>query len=133
MAAEPRRPHLRPWLWALLALALPALAARTAPAEVLSADKAGEAVAQRYGVQVLRVTPVEVDGAPAFAVVVMNPGGNFNEAFQVNTLVVDARTGALVSQFRHRAAGYDLPDAADRTPPGDDVGSAVRRLTNRER
>jgi hypothetical protein len=133
MAAEPRRPHLRPLLCMLLAIAAPLLAARAAPAETLSTDKVGEAVAQRYGVQVLRVTPVEVNGAPAYAVVVMNPGGNFNEAFQVNTLVVDAATGALVSQFRHRAAGYDLPGAPDRTPPGDDVGSAVRRLTNRER
>jgi hypothetical protein len=133
MAFEPRRRHLRRLICVLLALAAPALAARAAPAETLSADKVKEAVAQRYGVQVLRVTPVEIDGVPAYAVVVMNPGGNFNEAFQVNTLMVDAQTGTLISQFRHRAAGYDLPDAADRSPPGDDIGSAVRRLINRER
>jgi hypothetical protein len=133
MAATPRRPDVRSLLCILLALAAPALAAPAAPAETLSAERAAETVAQRYGVQVLRVTPVEVDGAPAYAVVVMNPGGNFNEAFQVNTLVVDPETGDLVSQFRHRAAGYDLPGAVGRSPPGDDVGSAVRRLTNRER
>ena len=102
-------------------------------AEALSPEKAGEAVAQQYGVQVLRVRPVEVDGTSAYAVVVMNPAGNFNEAFRVTTLIVDPATGRLVPQFRHRAAGYDLPGADGRSPPGDDVGTAVRRLTNRER
>ncbi len=35
----------------------------------------------------------------------MNPPGNFNEALQVNTLMVDRQTGELVPQFRHAPSG----------------------------
>ena len=44
-------------------------------------------------------------GQAAFAVVIMNYGGDFNEAWQVNTIVVDAESGKLIRQFRHRASG----------------------------
>lgn len=99
------------------------------PVHALSPAAVALDLGQRYGVQVLRVTPIERDGKNLFAVVVMNPGGNFNEAFQVTTLIVDADTGDLVTQFRDEATGFDLPEAADRQPPADDGGAAIRRET----
>ena len=65
--------------------------------------------------------------------VVMNPGGNFNEAFKATILVVDPDTGELVPQFRQENSGYDLPAAPDRQPPVDDTGTAIRRETFRGR
>jgi hypothetical protein len=62
----------------------------------------------------------------------MNPGGNDNGAFEVSTLIVDAATGDLVPQFAHRPSGYDLPPAADRSPPPDDSGPIIRSMTSRE-
>jgi hypothetical protein len=58
-----------------------------------------------YQVKVLRIREALHDGRPVFIVTVMNAGGNFNEAFQVNTLMVDRRSGKLVSQFRPAMSG----------------------------
>src|SRR5439155_21051043 len=74
-----------------------------------SPEAVGGAIAQRFGVTVLRVLPIERDGKPLYSVVVMNPGGNFNEAFKATTLVVDPDTGELMPQFRQENSGYDLP------------------------
>jgi len=94
---------------------------------------AGKAVADRieaaYGVKVLRSRVVHIDGRAAYELTVMNPAGNYNEAFQVNRLLVDAATGKLISAFEHEPAGYRLSDP----PPGaegltgEDVGRAARR------
>jgi hypothetical protein len=54
---------------------------------------------------VLRVREALYDGRSVYIVTVMNPGGDFNEAFQVNTLMVDRRSGKLVSQFRPAMSG----------------------------
>ncbi len=59
----------------------------------LSADQVKRQVETRYGVEVLRIKPMTEQGRSAFAVTIMNPGGAFNEAFQVNTIVIDAETG----------------------------------------
>lgn len=107
------------------------LAAASA-AEPLTADKVSAEIAERYHVTVLRVTPKKVDDRAAFDVVVMNPGGDDNGAFQVSTLVVDAATGALLPQFAHRPAGYALPQPSDRSPPANDSGPAIRFMTERE-
>ncbi len=115
---------------AALLLASSWLTARAA--EPLTADKVSAAIADRYHVTVLRVTPTKIDDRDAFAVLVMNPGGDDNAAFQVSTLLVDAATGALLPQFAHRAAGYTLPPASDRSPPANDSGPAIRYLTGRE-
>src|SRR5438132_11701707 len=48
----------------------------------VSPEAVASAVAQRFGVTVLRVMPIERDGKPLYSVVVMNQGGNFNEAFK---------------------------------------------------
>jgi len=101
-------------------------------AEPLTADKVSAAVAERYNVTVLRATPTTIGDRPAYVVAVMNPGGDDNGAFKVTTLIVDAKTGALVPQFMHRAAGYDLPSPSDRSPPADASGPIIRSLTERE-
>jgi hypothetical protein len=103
------------------------------PALALSPEAVANAVAQRFGVTVLRVAPIERDGKLLYSVVVMNPGGNFNEAFKATILVVDPDSGELVPQFRQENSGYDLPAAADRQPPADDGGTAIRRETFRGR
>lgn len=103
-----------------------------AAADALTADQVKAEIADRYHVTVLRVTPASVDGRDAFAVLAMNPGGDDNAAFQVNTLLVDAATGALLPQFTRQPAGYILPPASDRSPPANDSGPAIRYLTGRE-
>jgi len=72
-----------------------------------------------YGVTVLRIREVVDNGNPAYAVTVMNPPGDFNEAFQVNTVAVDPETGALIPQFREGANGvrHAAPPIARRTSP----------------
>ena len=112
----------------LLVAALGAAAVRADPA----ADKVAAEVARNYGVTVLRVTPARVDGRDAYAVLVMNHGGDDNDAFRVVTLVVDAASGALVPQFEHRDSGYVLPPAPDRGLRNDDSGPVIRSLTARE-
>ena len=77
----------------------------------MTGEQVRDHVAKAFGVRVLDVRKGEVDGRAAFIVTVMNPGGNFNDAFQVNRLAVDAETGDLIPAFRHRASGYD--DSAD--------------------
>ncbi len=105
---------LRSWLAAVVVgggilFATPAGAA-------MSADEVAAVVAEAYGVTVLRVVPTEVEGRSVFRVTIMNPGGDFDEAFQVNTLLVDADTGKLVSAVRHRVSGYDASQAASFEP-----------------
>lgn len=103
-----------------------------AAAEPLTAEKVSADIAERYHVTVLRATPTKIGDRQAYALVVMNPGGNDNDAFTVTTLVADAETGALVPQFAHRRAGYDLPPPSDRSPPGNDSGPIIRSLSERE-
>ena len=98
----------------------------------LTPEDVSSAIAQRFNVKVLRVAPIAQDGHKAYSVAVMNAGGNFNEAFQVNTLVVDAATGELIPQFRNNRVGYDLPEPANRAIP-DNSGGAIRRMTFQER
>ena len=65
----------------------------------MSADQVNRQVANEFGVRVLNVRAMQDKGASSFAVVIMNEGGNFNEAWQVNTIVVDAASGKLICQF----------------------------------
>ncbi len=96
-------------LGATLAMPPPAVAA-------MSADQAGAKMAAAYGVKILRVRPGKADGRRVFLVTMMNPGGDFNGAFQVSTIVVDAETGKLVPGFRHRASGHDANQAPSFEP-----------------
>jgi hypothetical protein len=79
-------------------------------------DEAAQDIAERYGVEVLKVREGEVDGVPAWLVTVMFPGGNFNSAFQVQTLAVDKQSGDLIPAFRHGTSGYQLPDRFSGSP-----------------
>ncbi len=87
-------------LGAMLVMPLPAAAA-------MSADQVSAKITKAFGVKVLRARRGQADGRRVYVVTIMNPGGDFNTAFQVNTLIVDAETGKLVSGFRHRVSGYD--------------------------
>ena len=87
------------------------LALGATPAGALSADQVKRQVETRYGVKVLRIKPMTEQGRSAFAVTIMNPGGVFNEAFQVNTIVIDAETGRLIIQYRRGPGGIE-PAAA---------------------
>jgi hypothetical protein len=99
--------------WLFLVLFLFAVQTGAAPAGAeMSETEISKAVAEAYGVTVLRVVPSKDDGRRVYLVTVMNPGGDFNEAFQVNTIVVDAESGDKVSQFRHSESGHTLPGAS---------------------
>ncbi len=96
------------------------LALSTAPAgAALSADQVKRQVETRYGVKVLRIKPMTEQGWSAFAVTIMNPGGAFNEAFQVNTIVIDAETGQPIIQYRQGPGGLKpaAPPVSSRTSP----------------
>ncbi len=80
----------------------------------LSPDELKQQIEQTYPVQVLRIRAIKADGKAAYAVTVMIRGGDFNDAFQVNTFIVDADTGALIPVFRHLASGYVLSGGGNR-------------------
>jgi hypothetical protein len=118
----------RPIAAAVVALALASGLVSAAPAaERLSPDEISARIAETYGVEVLRLRDAKVDGRAAYAVTVMSPGGNSNAAFQVNTLLVDAATGALIPTFRHGASGYDHPGGATYQTGVEGTGPAMRQ------
>ncbi len=84
-----------------------------------SVDQVKQQVETRYGVKVLRIKPMTEQGRSAFAVTIMNPGGAFNEAFQVNTIVIDAETGRPIIQYRQGPGGLKpaAPPVSSRTSP----------------
>lgn len=84
-------------------------------------------LAQRYGVTVLQAQPAQSGGKPVYRLMVMRPGGDFDDAYAVRTLVVDAATGALVPQFRNETSGYLLSAPPDRTPRDNAVATTIRR------
>jgi hypothetical protein len=91
--------------FAALAFALGCSAWAAPAAAQVTSDKAAQDIARAYGVQVLQVRPGEVGGKAVWLVTAMTPGGNFNDAFQVNTLAVDRSSGALVPAFRQGPSG----------------------------
>ncbi len=80
----------------------------------LSVEELKQQIEQTYPVNVLGVRAITADGKAAYAVTVMTRGGDIDDAFQVNTIIVDADTGASISVFRHLDSGYVLPDGGDR-------------------
>lgn len=93
---------------------------------LMTPDAARGAVERNFGVEVLKIEEAEIEGRPAFLLRVMNPAGNFNEAFQVNTLAVDRTTGDLIPAFRNGPTGY-APEGTTGRSGSDDVGPALRR------
>lgn len=112
---------------ALVVLALPRLAAAQ---NALTPEAVAEQLTERFGVEVLKVEEAEEAGRQVYVATVMNPGGNSNAAFQVTRLMVDASTGELVSQFRHEAAGYQLPAGSE--PQESLDGRMTRRRSMQE-
>lgn len=93
------------------------LAIGSAPAmAAMSKDEIKAEVEKTYGVAVLRMREADSAGKPAFAVTVMNKGGNDNRAFQVNTLLIDPDTGHLVSSYRLLPDGQQFSDIIDADP-----------------
>ncbi len=82
----------------------------------VTARQASRQFAETYGVQVLKVRSGEIGGKRVYLLTVMNPKGDFNEAFQVNTVAVAADTGNLIAGFRHRVSGYDANQAPSFKP-----------------
>ena len=71
---------------------------------------------EAYPVRVLNIEEGEIGGVSAWVVTMMNEGGDFNSAFQVNTVAVNRQTGELIPSFRHGASGYDLPPGSAASP-----------------
>ena len=109
------------------AAVLVALALATPAVAKMPADEVKAAIEREYGVRVLRIVEVERAGGTVYAVTVMNPGGDFDEAFQVNTLAVDPDTGALILQDRP-GPGAGMPRNID-----EGYGAAMRRDSARGR
>lgn len=101
-------------------------AARAGP---VSEDEVRQQIERTYPVKVLRIRDIKADGRAAYAVTVMTRGGDFDDAFQVNTFAVDADTGKPIPAFRHRASGYDLPDGGDRETNRQPAGALRERFT----
>lgn len=123
-----QRTGLRPLSGAFVVAAALGLAGAPPAFALQSPEAVKQQIEKAYPVQVLEIFEIKSDSQPAYAVVVMNSGGNYNEAFQVNTLIVDAETGQLIRQFRHHASGYEVPESAVRRWPKNDTG-ALRRET----
>jgi hypothetical protein len=109
---------------ALLGSAL-LFASGAAQAQVSEAQ-ARQMIEEAYPVQVLKVTDGEVDGQAAWLLTVMNDGGNYNEAFQVNTLAVSKADGKLLSSFTHGASGYSVPPTISGSPASEINPSQMR-------
>ncbi len=92
------------WAWIAL-LAAPMLVSAGPASAAMTEAEVKAKVVEAYGVEVLRIRRAGLDGRDVFLVTVMNPGGDFDEAFQVNTIAFDAETGAPVPRFRHLASG----------------------------
>lgn len=74
-----------------------------------SPEEVKQKIEKEYAVEVLKVTPAELDGRKVYDVRVMRKDGG-DGAFGVATIAVDAETGQLVPAFRHKSSGYSLPD-----------------------
>lgn len=112
---------------AIAAVATPVWSSSTALAQALmTTEAARDAIEQEFGVEVLSVDYAEIDGRSAFLVRVMSPAGDFNDAFQINTLAVDRATGDLIPAFRHGPSGYASDEPSGHSG-SDDIGPALRR------
>ena len=109
----------------ILVIYLPVLAltAWLAQLAVLSSAKAAmtqsqvaAATEKSYDVRVLKIYADKENGKSVFRVKVMYNGGDWNTAFQVNTIVIDAETGERVAQFKHQSSGRSLPGNYDSMP-----------------
>lgn len=108
------------------------VALSAAPAVSASLDEIRETLEKQFGVDVLRMQETESGGRAVVIATVMSRVANSNAALQVNRLVVDRKTGLLVSQFRHLASGYAIGGGGPNDPL-DDTGLRGRRLLSQTR
>jgi uncharacterized membrane protein YkoI len=66
----------------------------------MTAEQVKKLVEEQSRGKVLKIAPLEMTTLKAFAVTVMNAGGNANHAFQVYTVIIDAETGTIVPEQR---------------------------------
>ena len=92
-----------------------------------AAQGAAKAVAERFGVKVLSARRADENGRAVYDLTVMRAGGDFDDAYGVETLTVDAKTGELLPQFRNETSGYRLSAPPDRTPRDGAVATTIRR------
>jgi hypothetical protein len=97
----------------------------------LGEDEVRALLGERFGVEVLKIEAMESERGPAYAVTVMNPPGNDDGAFLVETLVVDGATGEVlgqVSQAPRVAPGLEAPSGQVDLDGG---GLEIRRRSHR--
>ena len=107
---------LRIWLFAGLLAGLGLSVAPRPSWALMSEAQVRAAVENDYDVKVIQITPGIDTERVVFYVRIMYNGGNFNTAFQINTIVIDAETGKRIAQFRHGSSGRTLPGNFDSIP-----------------
>jgi uncharacterized membrane protein YkoI len=103
--------------------------ARGEPA--LGEDEVRALLRESLGVEILKIEAIESQGRPAYAVTVMNPPGNDNSAFMVETLVIDGATGGILGRVPQEPR---VPPRLAETEGQGDVdnsGPEIRRRTFR--
>lgn len=126
--SHPGRVLLSGVMTGLVILAFFVMLSTKAMAENRSLEAVAAEIASTYDVEVLRSSQVTLaDGSNAYELVVMNRGGDYNEAFQVTRLLADPNTGALIPAFKHGDSGYDLSGAPRFNPGRDGADFNLRR------
>ena len=92
------------------------LAVPSSAKAAMTQSQVAAATEKSYDVRVLKIYADKENGKNVFRVKVMYNGGDWNTAFQVNTIVIDAETGERVAQFKHQSSGRSLPGNYDSMP-----------------
>ena len=92
------------------------LAVSSSAKAAMTQSQVAAATEKSYDVRVLKIYADKENGKSVFRVKVMYNGGDWNTAFQVNTIVIDAETGERVAQFKHQSSGRSLPGNYDSMP-----------------
>ena len=79
--------------------AMAGLAAFAAGA-AMTADQIRQQIERESGGKVIKIEPRKFGALDAFAVTILNSGGNDNAAFQVYTVIVSAENGTIVPEHR---------------------------------
>ena len=74
--------------------------AATAAGAAMTADQVRQQLERESGGKVIKIEPRKYGSLEAFAVTVMNPGGNDNASFQVYTGIINAENGTPVPEKR---------------------------------
>jgi hypothetical protein len=82
----------------------------------MSKEQIQVSIEKQYAAKVLNISQGKDMGRSVFFVKIMFTGGNYNTAFQVNTIVIDSNTGKRLPQFRHGPSGRRLSGSYDASP-----------------